>query len=131
MIVDDEMSFTDMLGRLLEDYFDCPVLTFGNPLTALDAIARTKVAFVVTDYYMPHLSGLEFIRRVAEKTPSPPPFLLITGHTLEDDPAILSLPCFKGTLAKPFRWQQLAALIQADRPPGSPLPVRKDARGLF
>jgi CheY-like chemotaxis protein len=125
VIVDDEMSFTEMLGSLLQDYFSCPIYTFGNPLTALECIGRLNAGVVVTDYYMPHIDGIELIRRVYALHPiSPPPCLLITGHTLEDDSAIHTLPCYKGVIAKPFRWQQLASRIVTLWPPNLPSPVR-------
>lgn len=131
VIIDDEMSFTDMLGRLLGDYFSCPIITFSNPLTALEAIPLLKVGMVVTDYYMPHLNGLELIRRIGELRPCSPPCLLITGHTLEDESIVDQLACLKGILAKPFRWQQLAAQIKKHWPEGLPSPVRADAVPLL
>jgi DNA-binding NtrC family response regulator len=126
VIVDDEMSFTELLGSMLGDHFSCPVLTFGNPLTAAEALPRLNVGVLVTDYYMPHIDGLDLIKKAGELTP-PPPSILITGHSFDDnDEQTAQLPHFKAILAKPFRWQQLAKLIEEHWPEGSPVPLRKD-----
>jgi two-component system, chemotaxis family, chemotaxis protein CheY len=128
VIVDDEMSFTTMLGRLLQEYFACPIYTFGNPLTALESIQRLKVGIVVTDYYMPHIDGIELINRLYALNPaSTPPCLLITGHAMDENSAIHTLPCYKGMISKPFRWQQLATRIVKHWPKEVPLPVHPGA----
>ena len=129
VIVDDEMSFTDLLARLLAEHFSCPILTFGNPVTALEALPGIDVGVFVTDYYMPYINGVELIRKAPEWAPVAPPCLLITGHSF-DDSELCRLPHFKGLLSKPFRWQQLAALIEQHWPAGSVVPLRGDASGL-
>jgi len=129
VIVDDEMSFTDLLARLLAEHFSCPILTFGNPLTALEALPGIEVGMFVTDFYMPHVNGAELISKAPQWSAIPPPCLLITGHMF-DDSELCRLPYFKGVLAKPFRWQQLAVLIEKHWPAGSPIPRRGDTGGL-
>lgn len=120
MIVDDEMSFTDLLGTMLGDHFGRPILTFGNPLTALEALPRLNVGMLVTDYYMPHVNGLDVIRRAGSLMAEPPPCILITGHTFEDaDNDLEKMAHFKAILPKPFRWQELAALIERHWPEAS------------
>lgn len=125
VIVDDEMSFTDLLGRLLAEHFSCPILTFSNPLSALEALPKLNVGVLVTDYYMPHLNGLELIRKLGDLLPAPPACILITGHSLENnDDEVARLIQFQAILYKPFRWQQLAALIEKNWPAGTPSPLR-------
>jgi DNA-binding NtrC family response regulator len=130
VIVDDEMSFTDLLARLLEEHFHCPIITFGNPLTALETIPRLDIGMLVTDYYMPHINGIELIRRTVALCPVPPPCVLITGHAMDDEPGTADMPSFKGILAKPFRWQQVAALIEQHWPAHAPSPLRAGAVSL-
>lgn len=129
VIVDDEMSFTDLLARLLAEHFHCPIHTFGNPLTALAALPGIDVGILVTDYYMPHLNGAELIGKASEWAPVAPPCLLITGHTF-DDSELCRLAHFKGMLPKPFRWQQLAVLIEQHWPAGCEVPLRAEIGGL-
>jgi two-component system, NtrC family, nitrogen regulation response regulator NtrX len=118
VIVDDEMSFTDLIGQMLGDHFNRPILTFSNPLTALAALPGLNPGVLVTDYYMPHISGLDLIRQAGALGPDAPPCILITGHTFEDaDNETARMDHFKAILAKPFRWQQLAVLIEHHWPP--------------
>jgi DNA-binding NtrC family response regulator len=125
VIVDDEMSFTELLGSMLGEHFSCPILTFGNPLTAAEALPRLNVGVLVTDYYMPHIDGLDLIKKAGLLT-SVPPSILMTGHTIEDhEEQTAQMPHLRAILSKPFRWQQLAALIEKNWPEDSPSPVRK------
>ncbi|MET0263535.1 MAG: response regulator [Rariglobus sp.] len=130
VIVDDEMSFTDLLGRLLGEHFKAPILTFSNPLTALEALSRLDVGILVTDFYMPHVNGLDVIRKAADICPVAPPSLLITGHLFEYDEERMQMPHFKGIVPKPFRWQQLAVLIEQHWPADAPSPLREGAVSL-
>ncbi len=124
VIVDDEMSFTDLLGRLLGEHFCCPILTFSNPLKLLDALPRLDIGILVTDYYMPHRNGLDLIRKMGELLPHAPPCLLITGHALDDDDETVRPAHLKAILPKPFRWQQLASLIEKHWPADAVSPLR-------
>lgn len=130
VIVDDEMSFTELLGDLMGDHFHCPILTFSNPLTALEAIPCLNVGIFVTDYYMPHRNGLDVIRRLGDVMPLPPPCLLMTGHSLDDEDEPARPDHLKAVLPKPFRWQQLAALIEKHWPADAPSPLRAGVESL-
>lgn len=108
MLVDDEKSYSDLLTQMLAENLDCPIHAFSRPFDALKALVALDPAVVVTDYYMPQLNGLDFIR---EATPLVPhaAFVMITGHNLslhEDEMA--RLHALKGFLSKPFGWRKLA-----------------------
>jgi DNA-binding NtrC family response regulator len=108
IIVDDEVSYLNFLGDLMSEHLSCPVLTFARPLAALEAIKRVPVGAIATDYYMPQLNGIEFIKRAREIHPHTP-FIIITGHgeklTAEAYP---HLPELRSIINKPFRWRELA-----------------------
>lgn len=126
VILDDEMSFTTLLGDLLAEHFTCPILTFSNPLTLLESMPELDIGVVVTDYYMPYLNGLELIHKAAERAAVAPACILITGHTLHEDEETERPAHFKSVLPKPFHWQQLATLIERHWPDDAPLPLRYD-----
>ncbi len=108
VLVDDEKSYTDLMSQMLEENLDCRVVTFIRPLDALSALAELRPPVVVTDYYMPQINGLEFIRRATKLVPDAA-FVLITGHNLgEVDDEIGRLAPLKGFLPKPFGWRRLA-----------------------
>jgi len=125
VIVDDELSFTDLLEHVLGDYFSCPILTFTNPLQMLEAFPKLDVGVLVTDYCMPHRNGMDLIRKLGELSIDAPSCVLITGHALDDDEEGEMPAHLKAILPKPFRWQQLAGLIETHWPVGAASPVRK------
>ena len=111
VLVDDEKTYTDLISEFLAEALACRVHTFARPQAALRAIADIKPAIIVTDYSMPELNGIEFIRRATPLVPGTP-FLMISGHdlTLQRD-QLARLPALKGFLAKPFGWRKLAEEI--------------------
>ncbi|MSU70460.1 MAG: response regulator [Opitutaceae bacterium] len=127
VLVDDEKSYLDLLSQLLADHVANPVFTFTRPLAALEALPQLDVGMIVTDYYMPQLTGLEFIVRAKEMKPRVP-FLIITGHGVHlsaDD--FVHLPELKGVLHKPFSWHTLATeIVRHWSGTGAPV-IRRDA----
>lgn len=116
VIVDDEKSYVDLLSQLVKEHFVNPVITFTRPLDALQALPQLNVGIVVTDYYMPQLTGLEFIVRARALKPGIP-FIIITGHGVhlsEED--FSHLPELRAVLHKPLGWRQLTESIAAHWP---------------
>lgn len=108
VIVDDEKSYTDLLGQVLSDCLACPIQTFNRPLAALDALPALNVGLIVTDYCMPQINGIEFIRRVQRSTPDVA-VIIITGHRMELEMTDYSdITSLKAVLAKPLSWRVLA-----------------------
>src|SRR6185436_14380565 len=70
VLVDDEKSYTDLLTQMLADNLDCPVHAFSRPAEALTKLAELNPGVVVTDYYMPNLNGLDFIRQATPVVPN-------------------------------------------------------------
>jgi FixJ family two-component response regulator len=108
VIVDDEKSYADLLARLLADSLKCPIRAFTRPLEALEEIPTLNAGVIVTDYYMPGINGLEFVRRLQTVAPDLP-VVMITGHMMElAETDHSDLPALKAILAKPFSWRLLA-----------------------
>lgn len=108
VIVDDEKSYTDLLAQLLGEELSCPILTFNRPLAALEALSTLEPGLIVTDYCMPQINGIDFIRRVQLQTPDTP-VIVITGHRMELEQTNHSdLRSLKAILAKPLSWRVLA-----------------------
>lgn len=108
VIVDDEKSYTDLLGQLLADCLACPIQSFNRPLAALEALPGLNVGMIVTDYCMPQINGIELIRRVQQRFPNVP-VIIITGHRMEMEQTDYSdITSLKAILAKPLSWRVLA-----------------------
>lgn len=96
------------MSQMLSENLECSVNAFTRPLEALSALCDLNPAVVVTDYYMPQLDGLEFVRRATLLIPSAA-FVLITGHNLEqEEEHIAQIKALKAHLPKPFGWRTLA-----------------------
>ena len=122
VVVDDEKSYTDLITQMLADNLHCPVHSFARPLDALRALPQIDPGVVVTDYNMPQVNGLEFIRQAMPLVPRTT-FVLITGHDLsayQDE--MDRLTALKGFLAKPFGTRKLMAEILRVWPDGQVAP---------
>ncbi len=124
VIVDDEKSYVELMAGMISDNLDCPVFPFTRPLDALAVLAKIPVRVVVTDYSMPGMDGIEFIRRASRVAPQAA-FIMISGHNLEPLEHELSrLKRLKARLQKPFGWRPLAeAVLQVW--PGGDVPAMK------
>lgn len=108
VIVDDEKSYTELLTAMLAENLDCPVLSFDRPRDALRQLPVLNPGVIVTDYYMPQLDGLDFIREATPVVPDAA-FVLITGHNLAAyQEQMARLTALRGFLPKPFGWRTLA-----------------------
>ena len=108
VIVDDEKSYTDLLGELLAEPLSCPIQTFNRPLAALEAMPNLNVGLIVTDYCMPQINGIEFIRRSQLIAPGAA-VIVITGHRMELEQNDYSdITSLRAILAKPLSWRVLA-----------------------
>jgi DNA-binding NtrC family response regulator len=108
VLVDDEKSYTDLMVAMLAENLDCPVHGFTRPLAALQALPAIRPGVVITDYFMPEISGIDFIRRATPLLPGAV-FVMITGNNLSAQQAELDrLSALKGFLPKPFGWRVLA-----------------------
>jgi len=110
LIVDDEPSVLEALRSTLV-HLGHSVLTTGEPLEALDIVARRRdeIDLAVVDLVMPTLSGRQVIERIREIAANLP-VIVATGHFKEplDD---LFAPGPARVLTKPYLRDDLARLI--------------------
>jgi diguanylate cyclase (GGDEF)-like protein/PAS domain S-box-containing protein len=64
VILDDRVTNRNIFARLAASIEEgVEVETYGDPVEALEALARRTPDLVITDFKMPHMNGAEFIRR--------------------------------------------------------------------
>jgi two-component system, NtrC family, response regulator HydG len=68
MVIDDTNSITEALGEWLKIGGVQDVVLFDNPIEAIEEIKKNGVPdFIVTDYNMPGMNGVEFLDKVSKK----------------------------------------------------------------
>lgn len=79
IVVDDEEMVTKTVASFLQFETDYEVHTFESPLQALERIKHTPPDVVISDFLMPEMDGLSFIKEVKRLYPEISPILL-TGY---------------------------------------------------
>jgi serine phosphatase RsbU (regulator of sigma subunit) len=78
-VVDDEVMVTQSIKSFLELETEYNVETFQSAQEALEAVGRRPPDFVISDFLMPEMDGLEFLRAIRRQLPDVPRVLL-TGY---------------------------------------------------
>ena len=103
--MDDERSYVELISQMIADNLDCPVHAFTRPSEALLSLGRLSPGVIVTDYFMPDMDGVEFIRKAAKVAPKAA-FIMISGHDLDPiEHQLARLRKLKMRLQKPFGWR--------------------------
>lgn len=79
VLVDDEEMVLTSIRAFLSLETDYDVSTYSNPAEAVRHFGARPVDVIVTDYLMPHMTGLDLLRKAKEVQPSAARILL-TGH---------------------------------------------------
>lgn len=79
VIVDDEEMVLTSLKSFLNLETEYDVVSFKNPLEALEYIKDNDIDLVVSDYLMPEMDGISFLGEVRQVRPDVPRIIL-TGY---------------------------------------------------
>ena len=81
--VDDETQILDLTATYIEKLNeDITVRTETDPRNAIESLAATPPDCIISDYQMPAVDGIQFLRKVREDYPNLP-FILFTGKGSE------------------------------------------------
>lgn len=84
LLVDDDESFVSLESEFLKREFDeVKILTALGGAEGLDILETTDVDSIISDFDMPGMDGLEFLRKVRVDHPDLP-FVLFTGKGSEE-----------------------------------------------
>ncbi|MGE5235575.1 MAG: response regulator [Acidobacteriota bacterium] len=111
MVLDDE----PIVGRRLKPALEkmgLEVEVFEDPAEALARAGGTRFDIVVTDIRMRGIDGLEVLRRIRAAS-GRTKVILITGHASEDMAREALTQGAFGFIAKPFKTDQVRALVDA------------------
>src|SRR5690349_3614665 len=111
IVIDDEVDLLESLARVLAREFSTfTIKSTTNPHEAKQWIEAARPALLITDAWMPGLSGLDLISH-ASSCWGQLPIILMTAFASEEVEKSLRQGTFK-YLPKPFRHQQLILLVR-------------------
>ena len=88
------------------------VVLAGNGREAMKRIEAEEIDFVITDWFMPEMSGLEFLRKIREnESTRDVPIVIITANASSDDVAQAVRLRVNGYVLKPFTAELLKERI--------------------
>ena len=110
LIVDDNIPMAHVLVEML-DVFNVDAITVQDGETALRSLVEEPIGLVITDLRMPKMTGVELLRSIKAQSPEIP-VVVISGYhlTAEDDRTVREMA--DGFLAKPFKMEDVRALIE-------------------
>jgi CheY-like chemotaxis protein len=113
LYVDDEPSLADVGSRRLAN-LGYKTTTSTHPAEALERLRRTPDAFdlLITDYTMPHMTGVALAQAVSALRPDLP-ILLLTGFVEDISDEQLRAAGIRRVVQKPATLQELGEAVHA------------------
>jgi two-component system chemotaxis response regulator CheY len=86
LIIDDSVTMRRIIANILVRTGFTEVVHAGNGREALDRLASEKIDVVITDWYMPEMNGLDFVKAL-RNTPATShiPIMIVTANAASDD----------------------------------------------
>jgi PAS domain S-box-containing protein len=118
LLVEDN-AINQEVARVMLTELDCEVRVANNGHQALAALAQERFDLVLMDCQMPEMDGFEAVRRFRAgakgtlrfRTRIDAPVVALTANALAGDAERCLAAGFSDYLAKPFRQEQLSALL--------------------
>lgn len=108
-VVDDEVLLLDLAAEILAP-LGCEVRTFTDPEEALREFTQSPPALVLTDYWMPRMSGMDLIRECRRLNPRQK-IVLVSGTV---DAEVFADAAVKPDefVAKPYDVEKFKAMVR-------------------
>ncbi|MGA2500702.1 MAG: response regulator [Tepidisphaeraceae bacterium] len=111
LIADDESPIVNMVSLILANA-GFVVLTASDGREALERARHERPDLIITDYHMPHLSGLELCAALSrDPATRDVPAILLTGRGYELEPRVTVNSGIRCMIAKPFSPCQLLQTV--------------------
>ncbi len=103
LIVDDEPDILESLSILLESSMDgVTVVTVESAEEGLKALAEQDLDLIISDFKMPGMDGLEFLRRASRSNPDLPRILMTAFPDLQIAVDAINQASIETFFAKPL-----------------------------
>lgn len=114
LVVDDSSTMRRIIINTLKKLGDHEIVEASNGREAIDRLAEGPVDLVITDWNMPEMTGIEFVRSVrASKTREQLPILMVTTNAAHDDIVAAVEAGVNNYVVKPFTPETMREKIQA------------------
>lgn len=113
LVVDDFATMRKVIRNLLKQIGYENVVEAENGQVALRLLKSQKIDFIVSDWNMPTMSGLELLKAVrADADLSKTPFLMITAEALKENVVEAVKAGVNNYIVKPFTAEVLEEKIK-------------------
>jgi len=110
LAVDDEELTRDVLDQAL-NFLGYSTVTAEDGVTALEKINERKPDLVITDIFMPRMTGVELLKQI-RRTDKDLPVILTTGFDAQDAKDAAVQYNARAILLKPFHIKELKTLVE-------------------
>lgn len=127
LIIDDSITMRRIIANILVRLGFPDAVHAANGREALDRIASEQVDVVITDWYMPEMNGLDFVKSLrTDPATNHIPIIIVTANAASDDIQHALELGVNGYILKPFTVETMRDKISAlceqlgVAPPGDP-----------
>lgn len=112
LVVDDFTTMRKVVRNLLKQSGYENIVEAEDGVAALRMIKSQKIDFIISDWNMPNMSGLELLKAVrADAEVSATPFLMVTAEALQDNVIAAVKAGVSNYIVKPFTAEVLSEKI--------------------
>jgi two-component system chemotaxis response regulator CheY len=114
LVIDDSITMRRIIANILARLGYPEVIHASNGREALDKLATEPIDVVITDWYMPEMNGLDFVRAL-RTTPATShiPIVIVTANAARDDIAQAVELGVNSYILKPFTVETMRDKIAA------------------
>jgi len=113
LVVDDFATMRKVVRNLLKQGGYEDIVEAEDGVMALKALKSQKIDFIVSDWNMPNMSGLELLKAVrADAELAKTPFLMVTAEALQDNVVAAVKAGVSNYIVKPFTAEVLIEKIK-------------------
>lgn len=103
LIVDDFATMRKVIRNLLKQSGYDNIVEADDGRAAMDILKSTKVDFIISDWNMPNMNGIELLKAVRADTElKGMPFLMVTAESLKDNVIEAVKSGVSNYIVKPF-----------------------------
>ncbi|KAA5546437.1 ATP-binding protein [Adhaeribacter rhizoryzae] len=116
LVVDDDAFILQLCAAILQKHQLANICT-SDALAVANQVWDEEIKLVLLDIRMPQLNGLELCQTLRQRIGTNAKIYALTAQALPEERDAILAQGFDGILMKPFREQELLALVQQHLPP--------------